>query len=153
MADVTFAPSVAKVWRQTLSPVTGVWKAMLLVSDGAAWTPNGATEQFVSSAVGDECSVAGYSRQTLTFTGVGGIANCIVDHGDGVLTFRADNPTFAGLAAGETANRIVIYREVTNDADSQMFCCLDLPAPGFATSLGSITVNENAGANPGWFKF
>lgn len=153
MADITFAKNVKKVWDNEVDANAGTWKAMLLVSEGAAYTPNAGTDVFVATAAVDECSVSGYARQTLAFSVVTSIANAVHDHGDGILTWRSDPPVFTGLASGETANRIVIYKEVTNDTDSLMFCCLDLPNPGFATSLGQITVEEPViGGYAGWFK-
>lgn len=67
-----------------------------------------------------EISVSGYSRQALTSEAA------TEDDTNDRAYFDADDPTFAALASGQTIGGAVVYKLVTNDADSPVLFFLDL---------------------------
>lgn len=86
---------------------------VMLVTSGYAFDPD---DDFVVDTVpaSNELQDASYSRQTIT-----NAADAIDDTNDRV-TMDCDNVTFTSLAGGEEIGGIVIYREVTNDSDSEL---------------------------------
>lgn len=124
-----------KVTLQTLDMVAGTLKAMLLDD---AHTPDLAAHEFVSDIVADEIADAGYARQTLT-----GKTNTIVA---GKIRVDSDDIDY-GDSVSIAARYQAIYREVTNDADSQLLALLDLNTGGGNISSTSsdfdIAINAN----------
>lgn len=90
-----------------------------------------AAHEFVSSVT----AVTGTTDQTLTTpTITGGV-------------FDADDVTFSAVPSGETASAVVLYKFVTNDADSPVLALIDT-ITGFPknTDGGNITVQWDSGA-------
>jgi len=76
------------------------------------------THEFVSDVVANEASGTGYSRKTL--------ANKTQTLDGDQVEYDADNPTYTALDAGTIASA-VIFKEVTNDADSPIIANIDFP--------------------------
>lgn len=87
----------------------------------------------------DEMDGAGYARQALTGEAVA--ADNANDRGE----FDANNVTFAGVSAGtRQVAGIVLYRHVTNDADSVPIAFIDSGGFPFTANGGDIVVTWNA---------
>lgn len=105
---------------------------VLLVDD--TYTAN-KDHDFVNDVVGDELSGTGYTRKTLAGKSV------TLDTGNDRVTFDATDPVWTGLDAG-TIGGAVVFKQVTNDADSPLICFLD---PTNLTTNGSdVTLQFNA---------
>lgn len=105
---------------------------VLLVDD--TYTADKAHD-FVSDVVADELSGTGYTRKTLAGKSV------TLDNGNNRVTFDATDPVWTGLDAGVIGGA-VIFKQVTNDADSPLICYLD---PTNLTTNGSdVTLQFNA---------
>jgi hypothetical protein len=78
------------------------------------------TDEFVSDIVANEASGTGYSRKTLANK------SQTLDTANDRVEFDADNPTYTALDAGTIAS-VVIFKEVTNDADSPLIANIDFP--------------------------
>lgn len=89
----------------------------------------------------DEISVSGYSRQTLT-----GESLTEDDTNDRVY-IDADDPTFAGLSAGQTAGWFILYRHTGNDATAPVVAGYDITDT--PTNGGSIGVQFAAPSSGG----
>jgi hypothetical protein len=85
------------------------YRWMLLKSPFA---PDGSTQEFVDDISTNEFSDASYSRIT-----VGGTAG---PTGTTSLTWTANDAAFGSLAGSETANYMVLFKQVTNDTDSPL---------------------------------
>ena len=113
-------------------------KIMLMKS---AYTPDVDANIFVADITANELTVGGYARVTLaTKFSTKDNANNRTDYG-------ADNPVWAALAAGETIGWAVIFKQVTNDADSTLIAVLD--GADVATNGGQITLRFNGTAVSG----
>jgi hypothetical protein len=77
-------------------------------------------------AGGAEATVTGYSRQAAS-TKVRDVDDTL-DR----ITYRADDPSWAGLAAGEDVTGVVLVRVVTDDSDSIPVCWFEV-SPAVAT--------------------
>lgn len=113
-------------------------RVMLMKS---SFTPDLDVNIFVADISADELSVSGYARQTL--------ANkfSTKDNANNRTDYGADNPVFTSLAAGQTVGWAVIFKLVTNDADSPVICVLD--GTDVATNGGTITLRFNGTAGSG----
>lgn len=126
MADTLFTRGIPE-WGDSFTG--GTVKALLLKGDG--YVPN-VDHDFVADVNpgANELTGAGYARETLT-----GKAETLVDASDRVM-YDADNPDFGAIAAGETVTGMVVYLEVTNDADSILLGYYELtPTPTNGTSF------------------
>jgi len=94
---------------------TDTFRALLLDN---TYTPD-KDDDFVSDLTG-ELVGAGYSRQTLA------TKTRTVDNAQDRITYDAANPDFGSIVIGETAQYMVVYRFVTNDADSLLVVSFDL---------------------------
>ena len=113
---------------------------MALISDSIAYTPDPDNEVFVADVLDDvnasELSGTGYARQTLNISASQDNAN-----DQGVLD--ADDVTLSGLNAGTIASAL-IFKEVTNDADSPLighYTSSEFPMP---TNGGDVTIQIDA---------
>lgn len=88
---------------------------VLLVDTSHTFTK---TNEFVSDIVANEASGTGYSRKTL--------ANKSLALDGDQVEYDADNPTYTALDAGTIASA-VIFKQVTNDADSPLIANIDFP--------------------------
>lgn len=98
----------------------------------ATLTPDPTTQVFLASITADELTDASYARvpfstpvKTIGLTGTGSIF------------YTCDGPNFGVIAGGEVAAWLVLYRFVTNDADSELVAALPCAytADGLATAL------------------
>jgi hypothetical protein len=113
-------------------------RVMLMTS---AYTPDLDADIFVADIVADELSVGGYARVTL--------ANkfSTKDNGNNRTDYGADNPVWAALAAGETIGWAIVFKLVTNDADSPVIAVLD--GTDVPTNGGQVTLRFNGAAGSG----
>lgn len=84
-----------------------------------------------------ECDVASYTRKALTSEAVG------VDLTNNRAEFTADAIVWATLETGNTLQGVLLYKHVTNDADSMPIAFLEF-ASNFVTNGGGLTVTPNA---------
>lgn len=88
---------------------TNTIKAMLLLD---TYTPDTTVDEFVADIVADEATNGSYARQTLA-----GKSETI-DVANEIVWYDATDPDFGALVGGESLAWMVVYRFVTNDADS-----------------------------------
>ena len=109
---------------------TDTIRALLVTS---SYTPN-KDHDFVSTPAANELSGVGYSRPTLASK------SRTVDDANDRITYDCVDPSFGTIAIGETARYMIVYKFVTNDADSILLACFDLGASGVATNGADFTV-------------
>ncbi len=109
---------------------TGTMRVLLLNASGA-WDE---THNFISSVTANELSGTGYARQTLANK------TLTTDTANNYVVFDADDLTYTAINAG-TIGSVVIYREVTNDADSIPWIFLD--PTNLVTNGGNVTLQFN----------
>ena len=114
MASNLYNPGLEKLLDGTITYTTDTIK-VLLVDTNHTFTK---THEFVSDVVANEASGTGYSRKTL--------ANKTQTLDGDQVEYDADNPTYTALDAGTIASAIV-FKEVTNDADSPIIANIDFP--------------------------
>lgn len=112
---------------------TGTWGALLAVD---TWSPDPTTEEFVADMVGNELTVAGYARDA-----VAGLV-LTVDLATNTVVADCDDFAFGSGAAGEVAGWAVIYRDVTNDSDSELVCAIPISRVTDGTAL-DVNVNPS----------
>jgi hypothetical protein len=113
-------------------------RVMLLTS---AFTPDLDADIFVADVVADELGVAGYARIVLA------TKFSTKDNGNNRTDYGADNPVWAALAAGATIGWAIVFKQITNDADSPVIAVLD--GADVATNGGQITLRFNGTASSG----
>lgn len=101
------------------------------------------TEQDVNTISGittlDECDGANYARKSL--------ANEAVSEGAGKAIFDADDSVWSALGTSGTGRQVVaalVYKHVTNDADSVPLCYLDGTGFPFDGAAADVTVSWHA---------
>lgn len=114
---------------------TNTFRFLLL--KGSGYAPSKA-HHFVSSLTpgSNEVTVSAYARQTAASKAR------TVDAVNHRIVYSCANPDFGVLAAGETVSAMVLFRFVTNDADSILIAYYDLtdfPTDGtdFLVQLGT----------------
>ena len=110
----------------------------LIIDDTTAYTPNIDTHVYVDdvTAVASEMSGTGYTRKTLNVT-------VSQDNANDQAVADADDLSYTGLNAG-TIQGVLVYKEVTTDADSPVIGWYesgDFPLP---TNGGDVTLTINA---------
>lgn len=97
---------------------TNTYKFMLMKS---GYTPN-KDHDYVADVTpaSYEITVAGYSRQTA------GTKTRTIDDSNDRIVYDCADVDFGTPASGETVVGMILYREVTNDADSILICYYDL---------------------------
>lgn len=113
-------------------------RVMLLT---AAFVPDLDADIFVADVVTDELVGAGYARITLA----GKLST--KDNGNNRTDYIANNPVWAAIAAGETIGWAIVFKQITNDADSTLIAVLD--GADVATNGGQITLRFNGTAVSG----
>lgn len=97
------------------------------------------SDQFVSQIVAAECVGANYVRKTLQNKTVA------VNNFLNKSIFTADNVTWNFINAG-AINSAVIYKQVTNDADSVLIACFTVTPANYMTGGGIFTIKwSNSG--------
>lgn len=135
---ITFPTGLAVVGE---SWTTGVFKWMLVTD---AWTQNEALQVYVSSLSAYELTDGSYSRQTMTTPSIVPVLAPYTE-GVGMVSYLCDDPDFGFVVGGETASSLVLYAEVTNDADSPIVA--SYPIYYLADGLTSgVCVLSSAGA-------
>jgi hypothetical protein len=105
---------------------------LLLVDTNHTFTKS---DEFVSDIVANEASGTGYSRKTLANTSIA------LDAGNDRVEFDADDISYTALDAGTIASAIV-YKEVTNDADSPLIADIDFT--DLVTNGSDVDLQVNA---------
>lgn len=102
---------------------TSTYRVLLL--KGSGYTAN-VDHDFVSdlTPASNETALSGYSRQTL------GTKTVTYDDTLNRMTYDAADPAFGTIVAGDTISAMVLYRFVTNDADSLLMGYYDLADTG-----------------------
>ena len=111
---------------------TDTFRALLLDN---IYTPD-KDDDFVSDVSADELAGAGYARPTL------GTKSRTIDDAQDRIEYAAADPDFGPIVAGETAQYMVVYRFVTNDADSILIACYDIG--GVPTNGAAFVVQWDA---------
>lgn len=94
----------------------------------------------------NEIAGAGYSRQTLS------TKTRTVDDANDRITYDCDDFDFGGIVVGETVTAMVVYRFVTNDADSILIAhyslgtiaTTGLPFPVLVNASGLLYTDQGA---------
>jgi hypothetical protein len=115
MADIAFNRGLDELATWTSS----TYRFLLL--KGAGYTPD-KNHDFVADLTPgtNEVAGAGYARVTAA-----GKTRTIDDTNDRI-TYDCDDPAFGSITTGETVTGMVLYRFVTNDADSILVGYYDL---------------------------
>lgn len=111
-------------------------RAILVMTNTTADTEQDSTEfVFVGDLTTlDECDADGYARVALSGEAVN------IDDVNNRAEFDANDISFAGLAGDATRDfqGVVLYKHVTNDADSPILCFIDFTAD---VTKAATTVN------------
>ena len=137
MADIVFNVALGKVAEKAADGAT--LKLLVLQSAGtdAALKDLDTVSAVLAESSTSEANFTNYSRATL-----GSITVTVDDSGDTVKVDCADVTfTSAGGAANNTCTDVVIYEEVTTDADSIPLVLLDA---AFTTDGNDVTLQFNA---------
>lgn len=116
MASNLYNPGLSKLLSNTIDYDSDTIKIML-VDTNHTFTKS---HEFVSDVVANEVSGTGYSRKTLANK------DQRDDFANDRIEYDADNPTYTALDCGTIASAI-IFKEVTNDADSPIIANIDFP--------------------------
>jgi len=92
----------------------------------------------------NELTVSGYSRQTLAGESV------TEDDTNDFAYLDATDPVFSSLVTGETITYAALFRFVTNDTDSPIYCFYDVADT--PTNGGNITIQFATPGNGGALK-
>lgn len=114
MASNLYNPGLEKLLDGTIAFETDTIN-VLLVNTTHTFTK---THEFVSDIVANEASGTGYARKTLANAAIA------LDAANDRVEFDADNPSYTALDAGTIAAAI-IFKQVTNDADSPLIAQID----------------------------
>lgn len=87
-----------------------------------------------------EITVAGYSRQTA------GTKTRTIDDTNDRITYDCADPAFGTLTAGETVVAMVLYRFVTNDADSILIGYYDIADSATNGAAFTVVMGANGAA-------
>jgi hypothetical protein len=100
-------------------------RCALLMSNTTADTENDAKVFVADLTTLDECNATGYARVALTGEAVN------KDDGNDRAEFDANDVSFAGLGgdASRTYVGVLLYKHVTNDADSRLIAYVEFTAP------------------------
>ena len=114
MASNLYNPGLEKLLDGTIAFESDTIN-VLLVDTSHTFTK---THEFVSDIVANEASGTGYARKTLANAAIA------LDAANDRVEFDADNPSYTALDAGTIAAAI-IFKQVTNDADSPLIAQID----------------------------
>jgi len=125
MANTLYNKGLEEFFKGNIDLVNDTINLMLV---DQTHTPSKANS-FVADVVADELSGTGYSRKTLGTKAVATVAN--------VIRFTAADPSWTGLNAGEI-NGAIIFKQVTNDADSILIAYLEIT--NLVTNGSDVTI-------------
>lgn len=134
MANVMYNAAKGK----DLAWTSGDWRVLLTTS---AYSPDIDADEFVAD-VANELSGTGYVRKALASKSVN------IDTAADLAEFIAGALTWEGLDTGSTPAKAVVFKQVTNDADSWLLCCVDL-TPAVDPEGSDLTVRWNGGSPTG----
>ena len=141
MANLVYTRAKAKFLSGDLDLNTHDIRALLVMSNTTADTEED-TEFISGFTTLDEMDGTGYARVALTGEAVA--ADTTNDRGE----FTSDVITFAGVDAGtRSVTALVLFRFVTNDADSIPIAYIDTDATGlfpFVANGGDIIITPDA---------
>jgi hypothetical protein len=138
MASFVYTPAKTKVLNAALNFATQDFRIILVMTNSTADTDQDL--EFVGS-IGtlDEYDGATYARITLAGETV------TEDPGNNRAEFSANNISWATLGAGtRQALGMILYRFVTNDADSPLVAWIDTGGFPFSGNGGAVNVTWNA---------
>lgn len=135
MASFMYNRALERILNGDLLVASDTLKAMLVTSGYSA----NKDDDFVADTTpgSNELSGTGYSRKTLASKTV------TRDDTNDRAEFDAADLTWTGINAG-TAAAVIIYEEVTNDADSVLIAYIDSGGFPVTTNGGDLTVAWNA---------
>lgn len=139
MASIVYTPAKGDILRaQHDFDAPGDFRIILVMTNTTGDTDQDA--EFVGDITTlDECDGANYVRKAL--------ANEVVtdDAPNNRGEFDADNITWTALGAGTRQNAgMILYRHVTNDADSPVIAYIDTGGFPFSGNGGDVSVAWNA---------
>lgn len=133
MASNVFNNALKRMWDGTIDFDTHDIRVALLMTNTTADTEKDAINFMSSLATLDECDAAGYARVALTSEAVN------TDDANDRAEFDAADVSFTGLSGNATRaiQGALIYKHVTNDADSIPIAFVDFTAdiPATATQI------------------
>jgi len=115
-------------------------RAILVMTNTTADTENDAKVYVGDLTTLDECDATGYSRQALANEAVN------KDDANDRAEFDADDASFAGLSGDATRDYqgVVLYKHVTNDADSPLIAFIEFSNQPLAKEATQVDVPWNA---------
>lgn len=132
MADVAYNRGLDEFAAWT----TSTYKFLLL--KGSGYTVN-KDHDFVSDVTpgSNETALSGYGRQTA------GSKTRTIDDSNDRITYDCADPAFGSIAAGDTISGMVLFRFVTNDADSILVGYYDIADTATNGTAFTVTINAN----------
>lgn len=133
MASVFYNQAKANLANGTIAFLSDTIKVALLMTNTTADTQNSGVTYVGDITTLDECDATGYSRKTLGSKAIN------VDNGNNRAEFDGADASFTGLSGNATRSiqGALIYKHVTNDADSPVICFIDFASDvaGTATQI------------------
>jgi hypothetical protein len=137
MASFVYTPAKTALLNADLDFATQDFRIILCMTNTTADTLQDA--QFVGDVALDEYDGAAYARKTLAGEAV------TEDAANDRAEFSANNIQWAALGAGtRQAQGMVLFRFVTNDADSPLVAWIDTGGFPFSGNGGNVDVTWNA---------
>lgn len=139
MASVVYNAFKKRVSDGTIDLDTNTIKIALLMTNTTADTDNDAKVFVADLTTLDECDASGYARVTLANKAVN------TDDANDRAEFDADDAAFSGLGGNATRNfqGVLVFKFVTNDADSPLICFVDF-ASDVAKEATQVNIPWNA---------
>lgn len=140
MANIIFNAGLRDLLKNSKTFDSATYKA-LLVRSTSTYSPN-KDDDTISGLTGlTEISVASYARQSITTPTITEV------DGSDLVKVDCDDVAFGSLESGQTVKAVIIYRHVTNDADSIPLLYIDTDSGSLlprALGGGAFTVQINA---------
>jgi hypothetical protein len=105
------------------------------------WLPDPSTEVFVADLGGTEIAGAGYARLNMSLPTVAVVLPATSDDA-GFVNYEADDPSFGVVGGGQVAAWLVLYRKITNDADSPVVSAVDIGHTCDGISTAAFTLPD-----------
>lgn len=115
---------------------TSTYKFLLLKGSGYTFNKD---HDFVSDLTpgSNEVAGSGYARVTAASK------TRTIDDSNDRITYDAADPAFGSIVAGETVSAMVLFRFVTNDADSILIAYYDLTDTATNGTAFTVTLGAN----------
>ena len=136
MANLIFTNATKIIGDGTIDWDNGAhtYRALLCTS---SYTPDVDLDIYVSD-IDNELSGGSYARKDLANRAV------TKDTGTNASWYEADNLTYTGLTNGQTATQALIYKFVTNDADSPLIAKVDINTGTGVVMTGDVEIKWNS---------